>query len=302
MPQETANKNSCKHTQDAQKFLFTPTKGMAKIYGTARKMTVCLDNGENPLIMDSGAHCSIVAKDYLDRYFTNWENQLFPTKAKNFKSASGKMNSIGTIIKEIIKTHKKGNFRINPEFVLVYEDHIKGFFLGTDYQRMYVIDIYNSKNRHIPIGTNKEKKFSLDIYQVSAQDPLEKLLKEFIEGKFSTSLTNKQKLTLPKIPRKNRQAFAIGEEQLGNITGHYIELYLGGERPFPGSLKTRNEIEKHINELLDMHVIKKIGHNEIVEIATPVLIIWNDGKSRPYPLERDEVKIWQHLLQHPLSL
>ncbi|MBW0514037.1 hypothetical protein O181_053752 [Austropuccinia psidii MF-1] len=29
-----------------------------------------------------------------------------------------------------------------------------------------------------------------------------------------------------------------------------------------------------------MDVIRQIGHNEIVEITTPVLITWNDGKSR----------------------
>ncbi|MBW0485942.1 hypothetical protein O181_025657 [Austropuccinia psidii MF-1] len=29
-----------------------------------------------------------------------------------------------------------------------------------------------------------------------------------------------------------------------------------------------------------MDFIRKIGHNEIVEITTPVLITWNDGKSR----------------------
>ncbi|MBW0546100.1 hypothetical protein O181_085815 [Austropuccinia psidii MF-1] len=28
-PEDTANENLCKHTQDAQKFLVTPTKGMA---------------------------------------------------------------------------------------------------------------------------------------------------------------------------------------------------------------------------------------------------------------------------------
>ncbi|MBW0586655.1 hypothetical protein O181_126370, partial [Austropuccinia psidii MF-1] len=39
MPQDTANKNLCKHTQDAQTFLVTPTKGMAYIHGTATKMT-----------------------------------------------------------------------------------------------------------------------------------------------------------------------------------------------------------------------------------------------------------------------
>ncbi|MBW0543655.1 hypothetical protein O181_083370 [Austropuccinia psidii MF-1] len=35
-----------------------------------------------------------------------------------------------------------------------------------------------------------------------------------------------------------------------------------------------------MDELLDMDVIRKIGHNEIVEITTPVLITRHDGKSR----------------------
>ncbi|MBW0489096.1 hypothetical protein O181_028811 [Austropuccinia psidii MF-1] len=112
MPQDTANKTLCKHTQDAQKFLVTPTKGMAYIHGTVKKLL-----------------------NYLDNHFPNWENQLLPTKAKNFKSASGKMNSIGTIIKEIIIPHKNGNIRLNPEFVVLDDAHIQGFLLGTDYQR-----------------------------------------------------------------------------------------------------------------------------------------------------------------------
>ncbi|MBW0553855.1 hypothetical protein O181_093570 [Austropuccinia psidii MF-1] len=112
---------------------------------------------------------------------------------------------------------------------------------------MYGIDIYNSKNRHITIGTNKEKKFSLDIYQIPAQEPIEKLLNEFREG---------------------QPAFAIGEEPLGKIRGHDIQLYLDVERPYPpmlrtppypASLETRKEIEKHIKELLVMDVIRKIG-------------------------------------------
>ncbi|MBW0558786.1 hypothetical protein O181_098501 [Austropuccinia psidii MF-1] len=50
--------------------------------------------------------------------------------------------------------------------------------------------------------------------------------------------------------------------------------------PYPVSLETRKEIEKHINELPEMDVISKIGQNEIVEIPTPVLITWHYGKSR----------------------
>ncbi|MBW0482126.1 hypothetical protein O181_021841 [Austropuccinia psidii MF-1] len=251
MPQETANKNLCKHTQDARKFLVTPTTGMAYIHRTATKMTLCIDNAQHPLINESGAHCSIVAIKYLDNNFPNWEKQLLPTKAKKFKGVSGKITSIGAIIKEIIIPHREGNIRLNPEFVVLEDAHIQGFLLGTDYQRMYGIDIYNSKN--------KEKKFSLGIYQISTHEPLEKLLNEFREGQFSTILTSKQKLSLLKMLRKNRPAFAIGEEPLEKNRGHDIELYLDVERPYPPMLRrlpypeileTRKEIEKHINELL----------------------------------------------------
>ncbi|MBW0576199.1 hypothetical protein O181_115914 [Austropuccinia psidii MF-1] len=262
---------------------------MAYIHGTATKMTVCIDNAHHPMIIDSGAHCSRVAKNYLDNHFPNWEKHLLPTKANNLKSASGKMTSIGTIIKEIIIPHRKGNIRLNPEFVVLNDSYIQGLLLVTHYQRMYGIDIYNSKNRHITIGTNKETKFSLDIYHISSQDPLEELLNEFREGQSSTTLTSKQKLSLLKMLRKDRPAFSIGEEPLGKIKGHDIELYLDGKRPYPpmlrrppypASLETRKEIGKHINELLDMDVIRKIGHNERVEITTPVLINWHDGKYR----------------------
>ncbi|MBW0471647.1 hypothetical protein O181_011362 [Austropuccinia psidii MF-1] len=169
----------------------------------------------------------------MDNHFPNWENKVLRTEEKNFKSASGKMNSIGKIIKERIIPHRKGNIRLNAEFVGLNDAHIQGILLGTNYQRMYAMDIYNSKNRHITIGTNKEKKFSLDIYQISVQDSLEELLNEFREGHFSTTLTSKQKLRLLKILRKNIPEFDIGEEPLGRIRGHDIELYLDVERPYP---------------------------------------------------------------------
>ncbi|MBW0485394.1 hypothetical protein O181_025109 [Austropuccinia psidii MF-1] len=98
-----------------------------------------------------------------------------------------------------------------------------------------------------------------------------------------------KKISLLKILSKNRPAFSIGEGPLGKIRGHYKELYPDAERPYPPILRrppypeileTRKEIEKHINELLDMDLIRKIGHNEIVEFTTPVLITWHYGKSR----------------------
>ncbi|MBW0534314.1 hypothetical protein O181_074029 [Austropuccinia psidii MF-1] len=88
---------------------------------------------------------------------------------------------------------------------------------------------------------------------------------------------------------KNRPSFFIGEEPLGKIKCHDLELYLDVERPYPpmlrrppypASLETRKEIKKNINEILEMDVIRKIGHNEKVEITTPVLITWHYGKYR----------------------
>ncbi|MBW0511574.1 hypothetical protein O181_051289 [Austropuccinia psidii MF-1] len=89
--------------------------------------------------------------------------------------------------------------------------------------------------------------------------------------------------------RKNSTAFAIGKEPLGKISGHDIELYLDVKRPYPPmlrrppyrvGLKARKQIEKHINELLEMDFIRNRGHNEIVEITTPALTTWNDDKYR----------------------
>ncbi|MBW0461062.1 hypothetical protein O181_000777 [Austropuccinia psidii MF-1] len=153
---------------------------------------------------------------------------------------------------------------------MLEDAHIQGFLLGTYYQRMYGSDIYNSKNRHITIGTNKEKKISLDTYQIYTNVPLNQFQDELKEGQFSTNLTSKQKLSLLKMLRKNRPPFAIGEEPLGKIRCHDIGLYLDLERPYPPimrkhlyieSLETRNEIKQNINILLDMDVIRKIGHN-----------------------------------------
>ncbi|MBW0490775.1 hypothetical protein O181_030490 [Austropuccinia psidii MF-1] len=89
--------------------------------------------------------------------------------------------------------------------------------------------------------------------------------------------------------RKNRPAFSIGKKLQRKIRGHNIELYLDVERPsppmrrrppYPEGLETMKEIEEHTNELLDMDVIRKIQHNGIVEITTPVLITWHDGNYR----------------------
>ncbi|MBW0502364.1 hypothetical protein O181_042079 [Austropuccinia psidii MF-1] len=110
-----------------------------------------------------------------------------------------------------------------------------------------------------------------------------------LEGQLSVNLTSKHKLSLLKRCRKNGRAFSIGEKPLGKIRGHDIEIYLNVERPYPPilrrpsypeNLETRREIEKHLNEIIDINVVRKIGQDKKVKITTPVLITWHDDKSR----------------------
>ncbi|MBW0573228.1 hypothetical protein O181_112943 [Austropuccinia psidii MF-1] len=90
MPQDTANKSLCKHTQNAQKFLVKPTKGMAYIHGTATKMTVCIENAQHPLIIDSGEHFSIVDRNYLDTHFQTGKNRSCPLRQRTLKVHQGR--------------------------------------------------------------------------------------------------------------------------------------------------------------------------------------------------------------------
>ncbi|MBW0549972.1 hypothetical protein O181_089687 [Austropuccinia psidii MF-1] len=73
------------------------------------------------------------------------------------------------------------------------------------------------------------------------------------------------------------------------MIGHEVDIILNIERPYPqpsrrpayvASTKSRGDLEIHNKELLDLAVIRNVGHNEEVEVTTPVIVAWNNGKSR----------------------
>ncbi|MBW0509096.1 hypothetical protein O181_048811, partial [Austropuccinia psidii MF-1] len=49
---------------------------------------------------------------------------------------------------------------------------------------------------------------------------------------------------------------------------------------YPASPRAREALESHINELMKLGVLRKVGHNEVVEVTTPVIISWHNDKSR----------------------
>ncbi|MBW0565163.1 hypothetical protein O181_104878 [Austropuccinia psidii MF-1] len=119
---------------------------------------------------------------------------------------------------------------------------------------------------------------------------LEKLKYEQLnEAEISLLLTDKQENELSSLLYDHRGAFASGKEPLGAIIGHEVDTILNIERPYPpllkrlaypASPKSREALETHIKELLDLGLIRKFGHNEEVEITTPVIVSWHNGKSR----------------------
>ncbi|MBW0576741.1 hypothetical protein O181_116456 [Austropuccinia psidii MF-1] len=83
--------------------------------------------------------------------------------------------------------------------------------------------------------------------------------------------------------------FASDNEPLGAIKGHEFDITLNIDRPYPpvlrrpaypASPRATEALEKHIQELIQLGVLRKVGHNEEDEVTTPVIIAWNNDKSR----------------------
>ncbi|MBW0570659.1 hypothetical protein O181_110374, partial [Austropuccinia psidii MF-1] len=82
-------------------------------------------------------------------------------------------------------------------------------------------------------------------------------------------------------------AYCSCVEPLGAIIGHEVDIILNVEKPYPAlsrrpaypdSPRAREAIEVHNKELMDLGVLRKVGHNEQVEVTTPVIIAWHNGK------------------------
>ncbi|MBW0572125.1 hypothetical protein O181_111840 [Austropuccinia psidii MF-1] len=88
---------------------------------------------------------------------------------------------------------------------------------------------------------------------------------------------------------KYKNAFATDKEPLGSIIRHEVDIILNVEHPYPpllrrkacsASPKAKESLEVHIKEFIDLGVLSKVGNNEQVEVTKPVIIAWNNRKSR----------------------
>ncbi|MBW0501773.1 hypothetical protein O181_041488 [Austropuccinia psidii MF-1] len=70
---------------------------------------------------------------------------------------------------------------------------------------------------------------------------------------------------------KYKDAFATDKEPLGAIIGHEVDIILNVEKPYPPLLRRTacpdspravEALEVHIKELMDLGLLRKVGHNQ----------------------------------------
>ncbi|MBW0486096.1 hypothetical protein O181_025811 [Austropuccinia psidii MF-1] len=298
LPQLSNSRLDLLKIYDAQLMKTKPNRGKGYTAGTSCITEVVIDKKPTKRLLEPGAFCSCVEKSFLKTCVPNFEYQLLPIDGIKFNSASNPMKALGIFETNIIFPHINGNLRITVEFAVMEHCSSNHFILGKDYLLRYGIDLHNNKDRYVTIGDNKHQKFAFLPFKrqitVSKVAPGSLELKrfkyeQFNEAEISLHLTDNKKNELSTLSYDQREAFASDKEPLGAIIGHEVDIILNIERTYPPllrrpaypeSLKSREALEIHIKGLLDLAVLREVGHNEEVEKTTPVIVEWHNGKSR----------------------
>ncbi|MBW0478605.1 hypothetical protein O181_018320 [Austropuccinia psidii MF-1] len=257
-----------------------PSRGKGYTSGSSCITNIVINNREAKLHLDSGAFCTCVGKDYLDRIYTNWKESLMSIEGIKFSSASQDMNPLGAFEEKMIFPYPAGSIRLKVEFVVSKNCTSQHFILGNDYLNIYGIDINNHKDTYFTIGEKKRKflSFPLEKKDITVIRQVKNVNKEkfvsdqLIEAQISTELTLEMEKELIEILFQYREAFDSDNEPPEAIKGHEVDIMLNVERPYPASPRTREELESHINKLMKLGVLRKVGNNEEEEVATSVII------------------------------
>ncbi|MBW0515433.1 hypothetical protein O181_055148 [Austropuccinia psidii MF-1] len=246
------------HVQDSKIERTKPARGKGHTAASSCITNIVINNQEAKIHLDSGAFCTCVGKNYLDKIYNNWKDQLMPIEGIKLRSARQNMHPLNILEEEMILSDPAGSIRLTVEFVVMNNFTSHNFILGNDYLNIYGIDIKNHKDRYFTIGENKRQKFAFTlekkeitfIRQVRNFNKEKFVSDQLIEAQISPELTLKMKEELSEVLFQYSKAFSSDNEPLGAIKGHEVDIILNVEgldppllrRPaYPASL----ELEKH---------------------------------------------------------
>ncbi|MBW0551883.1 hypothetical protein O181_091598 [Austropuccinia psidii MF-1] len=274
-----------------------PARGKGYTAGASCITSILMNGIEAKVNLDTGAFCTCVGKDYLQVMLPKWKNHLLPIEGVQFSSASNNMYPLGILDTNIVFPHPAGSIQMKTEIVVKDNCTSQHIILGNDYMNIYGIDIDNHKERYFTIGESKRQKFAFSnmckqISIVSSKKYTYKeefVAKKVVKAQINPSSPKKMRHELFDVLYTYDKAFASDNEPLGAIKGHELDVTINIDRPYPPVLRrpaypanprAREALEKHIQELIQLGVLRRIGHNEEVEVTTPVIIAWNNDKSR----------------------
>ncbi|MBW0530809.1 hypothetical protein O181_070524 [Austropuccinia psidii MF-1] len=275
--------------EDARMCKKKPARGKGYTAGASCITSVLMNVVEAKLNLDTGAFCTCIGKDYLQIILPEWKSHLLPIKGVQFTSASNNMYPLGILDTNLVFPHPAGSVSMNTEIEVIHNCTYQYIILGNDYLNIYGVDSNKNKGRYFTIGENKRQKFAFfnipkQISIVSSNKDTHK--EEFMDNKLikaqiNSSLSPKMTHELVNVLYKYKNGLASDNEPCGAIKEHKFDITLNIERPYPPVLKrpaypesprAREALEKHIQELMKLGVLRKLGHNEEVEVKTPVVI------------------------------
>lgn len=291
LPQEWNDSMDIGHVSDAKMILNKPEEGKNYTMVKSCYTWAYQDSKKFKILLDIGAFCSCTSQSYLENNLPEWRQFLLPLPKGKFSSCTSKMEPLGIIPLKLIFPHTRGSVRMNLEFVVMKEAICDYLIIGNDTFTLYGIDFFQSKGRYFTIGGDWKRKFSINNINAVITDKEEiKFQQEyFSQANINSNLQSQQVDSLLSLCHKNQDAFCTSDHPIGNVQGHDLVLKLNTEYPYPpvlrrpaypASPKSKIALEEHVKELINLGVLRKVGHNEQVGITTPVIIAWHNDKSR----------------------
>ncbi|MBW0469096.1 hypothetical protein O181_008811 [Austropuccinia psidii MF-1] len=282
--------------QDSRMCKTKLARGKGYTAGASCITSILMNDIEAKVNLGKGAFCTCVGKDYLQAILPGWKNHLLSIEGVQFSSASNNLYPLVILDTNIVFPHPTESIRMKTEIVVMHNCKSQHIILGNDYLNIHGIDINNHKERYFTIGENKREKSVLFNMpkQISVKSSVQNTYKEefvsnqLAEAQTNPSLSPKMRHELIYVLNTYNNAFAPDNEPLGTIKAHEVNITLNVDRPYPqvlrrpaypASPRAREELEKHIQGLIQLGVLRKVGHNEEVEVTTPVIIAWRNDKS-----------------------
>ncbi|MBW0467639.1 hypothetical protein O181_007354 [Austropuccinia psidii MF-1] len=283
--------------QDARMCKTKPARGKGNTAGASFITSIMMNDIEAKVNLDTGAFGTSIGKYYLQAILPGWKSHLLPIEGVQLTSASNYMYPLGIFNLNLVFPHPAAHVIMRTELVVMEICTSEHIILGNDYLNICCIDINNHKDRYFTIGQNKRQKvaFSNMPKQVSVISSVKDTHKEeivanaLVKEKINPSLSQKMRHDLIDVPYTYKSAFPSDNEPSGAIKGDEVDININIDRPYPPALRrpaypssprAREALQKQIQELIQLGVLRKVGHNEEVEVTTPVIVAWNNDTSR----------------------